>query len=157
MLIVGMGMGMGMDHQPRPTPPAKLPMPAMEAPALPVGDGTATEIHLSTFVTAVEGNLYAFTAEAWVPYLKVCYRLDQVGGDWSTQGYLMPMMSAAGGHYGGNAPINGPGTYKATFIVSQPVGVHRHLDRETRIPDWWAPFVVEWEFVFLGTGKKGGY
>ena len=33
----------------------------------------------------------------------------------------------------------------------------RHVDEETGVGQWYAPFTVEYEFVYAGVGKKGGY
>jgi len=29
--------------------------------------------------------------------------------------------------------------------------------KETGVDKWWAPFDLQWEFIYLGAGKKGGY
>ena len=33
----------------------------------------------------------------------------------------------------------------------------RHTDRLTGVRPWWKPFEVEYDFVWAGLGKKGGY
>ncbi|MBU6441562.1 MAG: iron transporter, partial [Betaproteobacteria bacterium] len=34
----------------------------------------------------------------------------------------------------------------------------RHMDKETGVPEWWAPFVKSWDFTYVGgVGHKGGY
>ncbi|WP_042688393.1 iron transporter, partial [Candidatus Glomeribacter gigasporarum] len=33
----------------------------------------------------------------------------------------------------------------------------RHTDKETGVGPWFKPFQAEYEFVFAGIGKKGGY
>ena len=33
----------------------------------------------------------------------------------------------------------------------------RHVDKETGVGPWFEPFELEYEFVYAGTGKKGGY
>ncbi|MEK7875305.1 MAG: iron transporter, partial [Pseudomonadota bacterium] len=33
----------------------------------------------------------------------------------------------------------------------------RHTDRLTGVRPWFKPFEVEYEFTFVGIGKKGGY
>ena len=36
-------------------------------------------------------------------------------------------------------------------------GFLRHTDKETGVSVWWQPFTTEWDFIYTGTGKKGGY
>jgi len=33
----------------------------------------------------------------------------------------------------------------------------RHVDKETGVGPWFAPFTLDYEFVYAGTGKKGAY
>ena len=33
----------------------------------------------------------------------------------------------------------------------------RHVDKETGVGAWFEPLKLEYEFVYAGTGKKGGY
>jgi uncharacterized protein involved in high-affinity Fe2+ transport len=33
----------------------------------------------------------------------------------------------------------------------------RHVDKETGVAPWFAPFTLQYDFAFAGTGKKGGY
>ena len=33
----------------------------------------------------------------------------------------------------------------------------RHTDRATGVRPWFKPFEVEYEFTYVGIGKKGGY
>ena len=35
--------------------------------------------------------------------------------------------------------------------------IGRHVDKETGVGPWFEPFEVKYEFVYTGTGKKGGY
>lgn len=37
------------------------------------------------------------------------------------------------------------------------MGLGRHTDKETGVGKWYKPFDVEWDFNYVGTGKKGGY
>ncbi|MDY6841938.1 MAG: iron transporter [Pseudomonadota bacterium] len=32
-----------------------------------------------------------------------------------------------------------------------------NADRGTGVAEWYKPFSLEYDFVFAGTGKKGGY
>ena len=72
----------------------------------------------------------------------------------------MPMVANDGPHYGDNVKMPGIGKYKVIYTIDNPLkigGFGRHTDRETGVRDWFKPFTVEWEFNFLGAGKKGGY
>ena len=70
----------------------------------------------------------------------------------------MPMVANDGPHYGDNVKLQGPGKYKLTLSIAAP-GQHfgRHVDKETGVAPWFKPFEVQYEFVYAGTGKKGGY
>jgi uncharacterized protein involved in high-affinity Fe2+ transport len=52
----------------------------------------------------------------------------------------------------------GPGKYKLVLHIAPP-GSHfgRHVDKETGVGPWFAPFDVQYEFTYAGTGKKGAY
>ena len=69
------------------------------------------------------------------------------------------MIASDGPHYGDNVNLDGPGKYALTYRISppDPAVFPRHFDRETGVSDWWPPFELNWEFVYTGTGKKGGY
>ena len=42
-----------------------------------------------------------------------------------------------------------------SFDVAAAFG--RHIDKETGVAPWFKTFEVKYEFVYAGTGKKGGY
>lgn len=74
----------------------------------------------------------------------------------------MPMVANDGPHYGDNLKLAGPGKYRLTLTVSPPsANPHshfgRHVDKETGVGAWFAPFSADYEFIYAGTGKKGGY
>lgn len=117
------------------------------------------DAHLEADIKAVAGNPWGFPEGAWIPYLSVQFEVKKQGSDWRAAGMLMPMAASNGPHYGTNLDFDGPGKYKVSFTVEapDPAVFPRHFDRETGIADWWQPFTVSWDFVYVGTGKKGGY
>jgi uncharacterized protein involved in high-affinity Fe2+ transport len=132
--------------------------PVMMEPMLP-GMSAPADIHLEADIHAAKGNQNGFGAGEWIPYLGITYQISKVGADWSTAGTFMPMVASDGPHYGENIRLDGPGRYRVRFhIVPPPInGFYRHTDKETGVGEWWAPFDLEWNFVYAGTGKKGGY
>ena len=132
--------------------------PVMMEPMLPNDAGPA-DIHLEADVHAVKNNPNGFGVGEWIPFLQVAYHLAKTDSSWSQTGILMPMVANDGPHYGLNVKLNGPGKYHLTFHFNPPPysGFARHVDKETGVGKWWAPFDVSWDFTYLGTGKKGGY
>lgn len=127
-------------------------------PMLPGMSGK--DIHLEADIHADKGNKNGFGPGDWVPYLGITYRLQKIGSDWENVGPFMAMVANDGPHYGANVKLDGPGKYKLTYHVMPPPyqGFFRHMDKETGVAKWWAPFDVNWTFVYVGgTGKKGGY
>lgn len=119
-----------------------------------------SDIHLEADVHAVRPNPNGFPEGSWIPYLKVAYVLEQPEKHWKKEGVLMPMVADDGPHYGDNVKLNGPGKYRLTFSFEAPLvnGFMRHTDKETGVGPWWKPFLLKYEFAWVGsTGKKGGY
>lgn len=131
--------------------------PTMMEPMLP-GMGKA-DIHLEADIHAAKGNQNGFGEGEWVPYLDISYTITRQGSDWSTTGSFMPMVASDGPHYADNIKLNGPGNYHLKYHIKPPAynGFYRHTDKETGVGPWWAPFDLEWDFTFIGVGKKGGY
>jgi len=127
-------------------------------PDMPHTTGPA-DIHLEADVRALKNNPNGFAVGEWVPALQVSYHLTKQGSTWSQTGTLMPMVANDGPHYGENVKLNGPGKYRLVFNLKPPPysGFVRHVDKETGVGKWWEPFSVNWEFTYIGTGKKGGY
>jgi periplasmic iron binding protein len=74
------------------------------------------------------------------------------------RGKLEPMVASDGPHYGANVRMDGPGKYHVAYGISPGAhGFLRHTDKETGVSVWWQPFTTEWDFIYTGTGKKGGY
>ena len=132
--------------------------PVVMEPMMP-GMMTKTDVHLEADIRAQAKNENGFGPGEWIPYLTVAYRLEKAQGDWSSYGTFMPMVASDGPHYGANVALDGPGKYHLSYQISPPPfqGLYRHTDEETGVSRWWAPFEVNWEFVYVGVGKKGGY
>jgi uncharacterized protein involved in high-affinity Fe2+ transport len=124
----------------------------------PGGERPATQadVHLEADIHALENNPNGFEPGAWIPYLQIDYTLTKAGSDSPTAGRFMPMVASDGPHYGANVKLDGPGRYHLTFTLRHP-DMPRHVDKETGVGQWYAPFTVEYEFVYAGVGKKGGY
>lgn len=121
-----------------------------------------SDIHLETDIHATDGNPNGFAEGDWMPYLVIEYVLAKDGDDNPVAGHMMPMVAADGPHYGDNVKLAGPGNYRLTLKIAPPDahGAHsfgRHVDRETGVAPWFAPFELTYEFPFAGIGKKGGY
>lgn len=125
-----------------------------------------SDIHIEADVQAMSSNPNGFAEGAWIPFLLVKYEIARLpDGKVVAAGDFMPMVANDGAHYGDNVKLAGPGKYKVKYTIYPPnapensSGRHfgRHTDRLTGVRPWFKPFVVEWEFVFAGIGKKGGY
>ncbi|ODC03758.1 hypothetical protein BFW38_09615 [Terasakiispira papahanaumokuakeensis] len=128
--------------------------PVVMEPAGQVAAADA-DVHLEADIHALEDNPNGFAPGAWMPYLGVDYTLTKEGGD-TVKGHLMPMVANDGPHYGENVKLQGPGKYHLTFTLSHP-DMPRHVDKETGVGAWFEPFEVEYDFVYAGIGKRGGY
>ncbi len=121
-----------------------------------------SDIHLEADIKALANNPNGFEEGAWIPYLVVKYEVSKAGSAQKVSGDLMPMVANDGPHYGDNVKIFGPGKYHVKITVMPPSSnthAHfgRHTDRLTGVRPWFKPFDVEYDFVYAGIGKKGGY
>ena len=121
-----------------------------------------SDIHLEADIHATADNTNGLPEGAWAPYLNIQYALQKKGSDTVIKGELMPMVANDGPHYGDNVKLEGPGKYELTFVIGSPesaAGNHfgRHVDKETGVAPWFKTFELKYEFVYAGTGKKGGY
>lgn len=124
-----------------------------------------SDIHLEADIKAQVKNPNGFSEGAWVPYLRVDYELTKEDTKEVIKGEMMPMVANDGAHYGDNVKLKGPGKYSVKFTIYPPnapenhAGKHfgRHTDRETGVRPWFETFSTNYEFVFSGIGKKGGY
>jgi len=125
-------------------------------------DAKDSDIHLEADIHATADNKNGLPEGAWAPYLNIQYVLQKQGSDKVQKGDLMPMVANDGPHYGDNVKLEGPGKYKLTFIIGSPETAKnnhfgRHVDKETGVAPWFETFETHYEFVYAGTGKKGGY
>jgi periplasmic iron binding protein len=107
-------------------------------------------IHLEADVHATADNVYGYPDGAWVGYLGIGYAIEKTGTDWKAGGTLRPMQAKDGPHYANNVKMDGPGTYKVTYRFTSPEvnGFLRHVDKETGVPPWWAPFSETFTFSY---------
>jgi len=136
--------------------------PIVMEPAGMMRDAKLSDIHIEADIHATDKNTNGFADGTWIPYLDVHYALSKQGAQDVIKGVMMPMVANDGPHYGDNVKLAGPGRYKLTLSVAPPGGgAHaafgRHVDKETGVGPWFAPFTLEYDFTYAGTGKKGGY
>lgn len=121
-----------------------------------------SDIHLEADIHALANNPNGFKEGDWMPYLVVKYELTKQGGADRIAGEMMPMVANDGSHYGDNVKLTGPGKYRLKLTIQPPsANTHahfgRHTDRLTGVRPWFKPFEIEFDFTFVGIGKKGGY
>ncbi len=107
-------------------------------------------IHIEADVHATADNVHGYPDGAWVPYLTIRYTLEKKGTEWTASGVLKPMTAKDGPHYAENVKMDGPGEYKLTYRFEPPEqnGFFRHTDKETGVPEWWAPFEETFAFAY---------
>ena len=123
------------------------------------------DVHLEADIRALDINANGFAEGDWIPYLHVKYEISKKGSAQTIRGDFMPMVANDGPHYGDNVKLMGPGKYTVKYTVyppnaaENPAAKHfgRHTDRLTGVRPWFKPFTVEYEFIFAGIGKRGGY
>ncbi|WP_246739675.1 iron transporter [Martelella sp. HB161492] len=130
---------------------------AMEPPGM-MRAAEDSDVHLEADIHAARDNENGFATGDWMPYLVISYTLTKDGATVSS-GPLMPMVASDGPHYGDNVKLDGPGEYHLVFAIAPPDGMAfgRHVDEETGVAPWFAPFETTYDFVYTGVGKKGGY
>ena len=121
-----------------------------------------SDVHLEADIHALADNKNGFAEGDWIPNLKIEYTLVKIDGGERATGVFMPMVASDGPHYGDNVKLMGAGKYKLTFTIKSlgsDTADHfgRHVDKETGVGPWAAPFSVDYEFTYAGTGKKGAY
>lgn len=136
--------------------PIEMDPPGMMTPA------AESDVHLEADIHATADNKNGFADGDWMPNLTIKFKLTKLDDGQIKEGVFMPMVASDGPHYGDNVKLMGPGKYKLEYtILSQPQDGHghfgRHTDKETGVAAWPEPFTVDYEFVYAGTGKKGGY
>jgi hypothetical protein len=119
-----------------------------------------SDVHFEADIHATAGNKNGFADGEWLPALQVTYEVIKLDGDQKITGPMMAMVANDGPHYGDNVKLLGPGKYRLTITVAPPgpdQHFGRHVDKETGVGPWFAPFKVTNDFTYVGTGKKGGY
>ncbi len=120
-----------------------------------------SDVHLEADIHATKDNANGFAEGDWVPNLHVEYKVKNLETGTEEVGALEPMVASDGPHYGDNVKLSGPGRYSVEITVHP--GGHgmmsfgRHVDKETGVAPWPETFSLDYEFVFAGVGKKGGY
>ena len=135
--------------------------PVVMEPAMGMAAKDA-DVHLEADIHALEDNANGFPPGSWIPDLDIHYELTRKGSDDVLSGDFGAMVASDGPHYGANIKLLGPGAYHLKYTIKPPGmsnGRHfmRHVDKETGVAPWFKPFTVEYDFVFAGIGKKGGY
>ena len=120
------------------------------APMLPGMVSGPDVIHLEADVHATADNVYGYSDGEWVGYLTIGYVIEKTGTTWKDSGTLRPMVARDGAHYADNVKMDGPGTYKVVyhFVSPESNGFFRHVDKETGVPAWWAPFDETFTFQY---------
>ncbi len=122
-----------------------------------------SDVHMEADIRALDINPNGFAEGDWIPYLKVSYEVTKQGSNEKVSGDFMPMVASDGPHYGDNVKLFGPGKYHVKYTIypasEHQGGAHfgRHTDRLTGVRPWFKPFSLEWDFIYSGIGKKGGY
>lgn len=117
-----------------------------------------TDIHIEADVKGAEGNNNGFGKGEWIPYLDITYVITKQNSGFKKTGTLYPMVASDGPHYGDNIKMDGPGKYHVAYTLKPAAhNFLRHTDKETGVGKWWAPFTVEWDVAYTGTGAKSGY
>jgi periplasmic iron binding protein len=110
----------------------------------------ADTVHLETDVHATADNVWGFPDGAWIPYLKIDWTLSKAGSSWHASGHMLAMTAKDGPHYANNVSMNGPGRYTVVLTYTSPEanGFLHHVDKETGVPGWWAPFSETFTFDY---------
>lgn len=124
-----------------------------------------SDVHMEADIRALDINANGFAEGDWIPYLHVKYEVTKEGDANPVSGDFMPMVANDGPHYGDNVKLMGPGKYHVKYTIyppnapENPGGKHfgRHTDRLTGVRPWFETFSVEYDFIFAGIGKRGGY
>ncbi|MER8461829.1 iron transporter [Mesorhizobium sp. M1396] len=149
-LLNGMEIG-AVYLQPIEMEPAHVMRPAADS-----------DIHIEADIHATRNNANGFAEGDWIPNLKIEYLLTKLDDNQQTSGVFMPMVASDGPHYGDNVKLMGPGKYNLRYSIisaGSEASSHfgRHVDKETGVGAWPDTFRLEYEFIYAGVGKKGGY
>lgn len=123
----------------------------VEMKPMPKGMPTGPDvIHLETDVHATADNKHGFADGSWIPYLDIGWTLTKAGTDWKATGKMLPMVAKDGAHYANDVKMDGPGEYTVTlhYVSPEVNGFYHHVDKETGVPEWWAPFDETFTFKY---------
>jgi hypothetical protein len=129
----------------------------IEMEPMPTGSAMGPDaLHLELDIHAAKDESHGFAEDAWIPYLTITYAIEKVGSDFKKTGQLLPMVARDGPHYANNISMGGPGEYHVSYFVEPPskAGFIRHVDQATGVPEWWAPFTVDWTFTYPSQAKN---
>lgn len=121
-------------------------------------------IHLEVDVHATKDETHGFAEDAWIPYLRIKYKLIRlgnttgvggIGSKFETSGELYPMTAKDGPHYANNVKFGAAGLYRLTYTIEPPSsnGFIRHIDAASGVPAWWAPITASWNFNYPSKTK----
>jgi uncharacterized protein involved in high-affinity Fe2+ transport len=110
-------------------------------------------IHIEIDIHAAAKEPHGFQEDAWIPNLQVELTVEKVGGTYKDTKTLAAMQADDGPHYANNFAMAGPGTYKATYVISPP-SLIRHVDKESGVPAWWKPITQSWTFQYPSKEKS---
>jgi hypothetical protein len=134
--------------------------PIEMAPAGMMRATADSDVHLEADIRATADNRQGFQEGSFVPYLNVAFSLQKQGGEPAISGDFHAMVANDGPHYGDNVKLQGPGKYRLTLTLLPPDGhnsLGRHTDKETGVEPWFERCELNYDFVYAGIGKKGGY
>lgn len=116
---------------------------------------TPNSVHIEIDIHAAKDETHGFPEDAWIPYLNVNLTVEKTGSKYKETKTLAAMQAKDGPHYANNFAMDGPGEYKATYVVKPPSanGFIRHVDKETGVPAWWEPITVSWTFKYPSEAK----
>ncbi len=110
-------------------------------------------IHLEADVHAGKDEAHSLAEDTWIPYLTIKYQITKKGSPlYHKSGVLAAMVAKDGLHYANGVRMDGPGTYRLTYVISPPK-LYRHVDKASGVPDWWKPIKAAWTFQYPSKSK----
>ena len=133
-------------------PVAMQPRPTMKKNA-------AFDIHNEIDQHAIKGDKMGFGPGGWLPDCEIACTISKSNSQWRIVFSMMSMVANDGPHYGRNVKLDGPGQYTEMCRIDPPDwrAFYRHTDKETGVGPFFHPYTIKGTFVFMGTGKAGGY
>lgn len=133
--------------------------PVSMAPQPTIKKGASFDIHNEIDQHAIKGDKMGFGPGGWLPDCEVACTISKENTKWRTVFSMMSMVANDGPHYGRNVKLDGPGKYDEMCLIDPPDwrAFYRHTDKETGVGPFFHPYIIKGSFVFMGTGKAGGY